>query len=359
MGSSDPATPQHVSRRGISLVKRVYFPRVLGLGLGSLCVGAGLYQLPGSVPMWCWVLLVFNGFVWPHIAYVTAIRSATPYQYEQRNLLIDAVSGGFWVPTMGFNLLPSVLILTMLSMDNIAVGGWRLFLKGVLGHLIGGAIAWLLFDVAFLPASNLTTLLVCIPFLVTYPLLVGIVTYRLSIQLSEQKRESRRISEQDVMSGVYSRNHWENRLADMFSEFQSRHVTATLMLIDVDRFKDINDRYGHLAGDEVIRSLGQVLRDCVRQDDVIGRYGGDEFGIILPYAGKDEACVVAERINSTLADVAVLNGKSIPSSLSIGIAELHPAMQSCDEWIACADKALYHVKSNGRGAAHVYDEQHA
>ena len=113
---------------GLSFAKRIYLPRSIGLGIGFFCVAAGLWPLY-STP-WLWALLVFNGFLWPHLAYQLARRSATPYQAERRNLLIDSVFGGFWAAAMQFNVLPSVTILAMMAMNNIAAGGGRFFARG-------------------------------------------------------------------------------------------------------------------------------------------------------------------------------------------------------------------------------------
>jgi len=351
MDSRDGASANPVRARGASLVRRVYFPRVLGLGLGAICVGAGLYQ--HGAPTWAWVLLALNGFAWPHVGYQWAMRSASPYGSEQRNLLIDAASGGFWVPAMGFNLLPSVLILTMLSMDNIAVGGRPLFLKGLLAHLAGATFALLVVDVRFAPASNLTTLVACIPLLVTYPLIVGIVTYRLSQQLSRQKQELRRLTEQDAMSGLYSRSHWEERLRAEFQGFHRHRRAVTLMLADLDQFKVINDRYGHAVGDEVIRHVGQVFREHVRPGDVVGRYGGDEFGVIFPETIAEEARQVAMRIRVALTPSGPLKTVGVTLTMSIGIASLLPRISTCKEWIEHADRALYEVKNHGRDGVRV------
>ncbi|WP_171016142.1 diguanylate cyclase [Ramlibacter sp. 2FC] len=337
------------------LVRRIYVPRMLGLALGAVCVDAALYQV--GAPPWLWGLLAFNGLLWPHLAYQWAMRSASPYQRERRNLLLDAAYGGFWVPAMGFNVLPSVLILAMLSMDNIAVGGLALWLRGLLAHLAGAAVALLVLPLRFEPASNFTTLLASLPFLVAYPLTIGIVTYRLSLQLSRQKHELRRLSEQDPMSGLYSRSHWEKRQTEEFQAFQRHGRSVSLMLVDVDRFKEINDGHGHAAGDEVIRRVGQVLREQVRQGDIVGRYGGDEFGVIFPGMGAGEAHKVAQRIRASLAGSGLLAYDGAAPTLSIGIAPLLPGTPSCAAWIAQADKALYKVKRAGRDGVEVYPDE--
>lgn len=344
-----------VADPGAKLVRRLYLPRALGLGMGSLCVGAGLYQV--GAPAWLWGLLAFNGLLWPHLAYQWGRRGASPYRRERANLLLDAASGGFWVPAMGLNLLPSVLILAMLGMDNLAVGGRALFLRGLLAHLAGAAIAMAILPLRLELAANLTTQLACLPMLLAYPTIIGVVTYRLSRQLVRQKRELQRLTEQDPMSGVFSRAHWENCLQEALRGFLRDGRPVTLMLVDVDRFKEINDRHGHAAGDEVIRHVGQVLREHVRQGDLVGRYGGDEFGVIFPGMDADGARQVAQRIRAALARSDLLACGGIAPTMSIGIAPLLAGTTACEAWIAQADQALYKVKRTGRDGVAVYPDE--
>lgn len=157
---------------GLSFAKRIYLPRSIGLGIGFFCVAAGLWPLYSTT--WLWALLVFNGFVWPHLAYQLARRSATPYQAERRNLLIDSVFGGFWAAAMQFNVLPSVTILAMMAMNNIAAGGGRFFAWGCVAMLLGGGLAMLLFGPALAPDTSMPQLYACLPMLILYPLALGI-----------------------------------------------------------------------------------------------------------------------------------------------------------------------------------------
>ena len=340
--------------RGTRLVRRVYLPRIVGLGLGAACVAAALAQ--HGAPQWTWVVLAINGFLWPHLAYQWAKRSSSPYAGEQRNLLIDSASGGFWVWAMGFNLLPSVLILTMLGMDNIAVGGVRLFLKGLLAHLAGALLAWPLLGARFEPASTLFVIIACIPFLVTYPLLVGVITFRLSQQLSAQKRELETRSRRDALSGLCSRDYWEQRLAEEFSRHRRYGRPVALLLADLDHFKAINDTYGHVFGDEVIRHVGLLLHGQMRQDDIVGRYGGEEFGAILPETSASQAQQAAERIRHALATAPIQGNPAVRLTASFGIACLSRRASDPHQWLEQADRALYQAKNGGRDCVRVFRE---
>ncbi len=160
---------------GRGFPRRVYPARVIGVGLGFISV-AGVFVSAGAPP-WAWLLLILNGFVWPHIAFLSARHAADPSRAERHNLMIDALAGGFWVALMQFNMLPSALLLAMLSMDNMALGGMRLFLRGLLAHLTGIATGVLLAGWAPAPVTNAREILFCLPFLLIYPQLVGNITF--------------------------------------------------------------------------------------------------------------------------------------------------------------------------------------
>jgi diguanylate cyclase len=280
-------------RRGIRFAKRIYPARAIGLGLGFFCVAAVFYQQHTDWPLW--LLLVFNGYLWPHIAYRRALRSADPFRAEQNNFLIDSLFGGFWVPLMAFDLLPSAALIIMLSLDNIAGGGARLFLKGLLAQLGGMALALALAGFSFRPQSTLFTMLFSLPFLAIYPLVIGIITYRLAIRLSEQKKSLEQLSRTDGLTGLYNRVYWEERAIAEFSRSTRSGTPAALILLDIDHFKEVNDVYGHAAGDAVLRTVAGLLRDNVRQIDAVGRYGGEEFAVVLPGVDSAAARILAER----------------------------------------------------------------
>jgi diguanylate cyclase (GGDEF)-like protein len=230
------------SAGGAGLARRIHLPRVIGLGLGVVCVGGGLAQ--HGAPPWLWLLLAFNGLAWPHIARWWAVRSGSPFESEHRNLLVDSAFGGFWVPAMGFNLLPSALILTMLTMNNLAVGGWRLFARGALAQAAGAAIAWVLLDTRVEPAATLPTILASLPFLVAYPLTIGLVTHRLSMQLSRQKKELARSQHQyratlDAMEAGIVLYDADDRLVLFSNDVRDLYGEIAPLLKPGERFEDL------------------------------------------------------------------------------------------------------------------------
>lgn len=151
-------------------------------------------------------------------------------------------------------------------------------------------------------------------------------------------------SKLDGLTKVFNRQHFEK----MFREYGVRHMRHakpfTLLMMDLDNFKHINDQYGHLVGDDVMRSVAQILMDTIRRSDKAFRYGGEEFAVLLPWTGKDEAEQVAERIRANI-ELAHFNP---PVTVSIGLATFLETTRQPEEVIELADLALYKAKSRGK-----------
>ncbi|CAI0757845.1 Probable diguanylate cyclase AdrA [Serratia marcescens] len=253
-------------KSGLSFAKRTYLPRVAGLGLGFICVCAALYPL--APPTAVWLLLAFHGFLWPHLAYRLACRAKDPFKAEIRNLLIDSAFGGFWAAMMAFNALPAIVILSMMSMNNIASAGKTLFVKGLVIQLATAMLTAALLGFPFHPHSTALQIYLCLPMIYLYPTLLGLVTYRTAKRLAEKKQELQRISTRDGLTGLYNRRHWEHLLHRQFDSCRRYQDNATLILMDIDRFKTINDTFGHPLGDEALAALAEELLIGMRNVDI-------------------------------------------------------------------------------------------
>jgi len=153
----------------------------------------------------------------------------------------------------------------------------------------------------------------------------------------------------DGLTQLYNRAHWQKRLMEEFSRAQRYGNTLSLMLFDLDHFKSINDQYGHLAGDAVLVAVAQLVQQSLREPDVAGRYGGEEFGIILPNTDAPGAQVVAERLRQTIEQTPVrFERRDIPVSASVGLVEYRSDLADAEAMIARADEALYNAKQRGR-----------
>jgi diguanylate cyclase (GGDEF)-like protein len=161
----------------------------------------------------------------------------------------------------------------------------------------------------------------------------------------------------DPLTGLGNRRKFDQELARRFAQWRRVGTPLTLVLVDVDHFKRVNDEHGHVAGDAVLHDVAQVLGDCVREMDVVARYGGEEFGMILPGTTLKEAVPVAERVRGAIASrVFQYAARELRITVSAGIAEA-VLINECDLLVARADMALYAAKDAGRDCCHAHDGQ--
>ncbi len=163
------------------------------------------------------------------------------------------------------------------------------------------------------------------------------------------------LSQTDRLTNLYNRGHWEECLEAEYLRCTRSRNTSCLIMFDIDHFKKVNDTYGHQAGDEVIRVTAQAVRDNLRLTDIAGRYGGEEFGIILVDTDSMDAHAFAERLRKHIEAMVVKHDSlEIKYTVSIGIAEMGSSLGSYMEWLENSDKALYHCKRNGRNCSTIY-----
>lgn len=158
----------------------------------------------------------------------------------------------------------------------------------------------------------------------------------------------------DALTGLSNRHHFWTGLQSVLRRASIDNFGASLCLFDVDRFKDINDQYGHAAGDEVLEAIGNIVREELRSTDMAGRLGGDEFCFALPRTDADECARVAERIRERLSTLAfgLSSGSPFSVTATFGVAESEPDVNA-KELMEAADRALYKAKSAGRNRVNV------
>lgn len=327
--------------------RRVYLPRVAGLATGFFCIASVLVQQP--VSGWWWLLLVANSFIWPHFAWQVADRAPDPARAEIRNLLVDSLTGGVWIAVMGLNALPSALVVTLTGMNNIGCGGVKLFLSGFALLVCACAITLGLMPIPLNLETMPSQVWICLPMLVIYPVYYGLVSYRMVIRLAEHKRHLMHLSTRDGMTGVYNRRHWEHLLRGEYDNCQRYKRNATLLLIDIDHFKSINDTFGHDVGDEAIVAITEHLQLTLRMTDVVGRFGGDEFGVIMSGTSQESAIQAMIRVYEYLDTFRLPRAPMMTLQISVGVAEFNLHMSNYREWLKAADVALYKAKNSGRG----------
>lgn len=171
-------------------------------------------------------------------------------------------------------------------------------------------------------------------------------------KLEAQAKILHSMSSTDELTGLMNRRELNLRAPELINQAKRYAHTIALLMIDIDHFKIINDTYGHLEGDRVLKELGQRLQTFGRQTDLIARFGGEEFIMLLPDTGVDDANIFAERLHKLICDIKV--DKS-PITISIGIT-MSQGNQNLHELTKRADIALYQAKDNGRNRTELYQE---
>ena len=161
----------------------------------------------------------------------------------------------------------------------------------------------------------------------------------------------RELSITDVLTGLFNRRYFEERFYEELHRSERHNLLFSLAMIDLDDFKLFNDTEGHLAGDEILRSIAYIAKDTLRISDVIARFGGEEFAVIMPQTEKGEAFLVTERIRTSIKEQIARTWKDFPReavTISIGIATYPVDGQDRKELIRSADRALYRAKIEGK-----------
>ncbi len=161
----------------------------------------------------------------------------------------------------------------------------------------------------------------------------------------------RELSITDSLTGLFNRRYFEERFFEELHRSERHNLTFSLAMIDIDDFKVFNDSEGHLAGDEILKHISNIAKECLRVSDVIARFGGEEFTVLMPQTDKDEAFLVAERIRQSIKEQIPKFWSSFPRdsvTVTIGISTYPYDGKETKELIRSADKALYKGKMDGK-----------
>ncbi len=188
---------------------------------------------------------------------------------------------------------------------------------------------------------------------------ISILNSIISISVSNASlyQEVEQLSYTDAMTELHNFRYFELRLKEEVVRHKRTKSGLSLLILDVDHFKNYNDTLGHPAGDDVLRRLGQILKDTIRENDIAARYGGEEFAVILPAVHKDGALVLADRIRENIEQSYFEEQEIQPLgkiTVSVGVASMPEDTEDYKELITFSDEALYEAKNNGRNRVCLY-----
>ena len=183
------------------------------------------------------------------------------------------------------------------------------------------------------------------------------ISDRLSIEIAWRQRMEENLTRRantDDLTSLASRRHFHELVDIEIGRAQRTSEPLCVLLLDIDHFKAVNDVHGHRAGDQVLTELSALLSKLVRRIDVVGRLGGEEFGVLMPGVGVDRAEIAADRIRSEIAEMVIdLDGAVITPTVSIGVTQFEAWTESFEDALGRADEALYEAKDAGRDRVHV------
>lgn len=339
-----------------------------------LLVGLQLHALQAQL----WPLLLASVYflLYPQAIYRVALRAREPLSIETWGMRTDALVLGLCTGLLKCPLWMAVALWISATLHPILFRGHRGFAESAMlltaGSVIGVVANGGQVQLETTPAVTVLS----IAFLTVYLLILTFDSYGRAATLAAVRRELRQsqqslqqrlaeiealqaqLSEQanrDPLTGLYNRRYLDTTLGRELAQAQRHGHGASLLLLDIDHFKRINDDFGHPAGDEVLRQVGNVLHRLSRKSDLVCRFGGEEFLLWLPNTPPDKAREHAEKIRLALQACKVgVDSQTRRIQASVGIASLSEEANTPEAMIACADSALYAAKHGGRNQVVVY-----
>ncbi|PXW98216.1 diguanylate cyclase (GGDEF)-like protein [Sphaerotilus hippei] len=335
-----------------------------------LFAAIGVQLLDQPLGPWAWVALVLQFLIGPQLQYLLARRSTRPIRAEFFNMLVDGAGFGLWMAALGFPLVLTLILSIGACFNLTAFRGLRGLAEALASMAAGVLVVVALGSLAWRPQMGGLATALGVLTLHVYLSLVALSAQRRSVKLHEarqqlraseqalqqQLEQNRRLHAQleeqairDPLTGLFNRRYLVDTMERELAQAVRHGVPLSLMLMDLDHFKQVNDDCGHQTGDEVLRRVAALLRTQVRAGDAVCRYGGEEFLVLLPGMSEAQAEACAQRCCLELAERPLeAGGRALRMTWSIGVAS-HPAQGgSTQALVAAADRALYQAKRLGR-----------
>ncbi|HME67279.1 MAG TPA: GGDEF domain-containing protein [Streptosporangiaceae bacterium] len=349
------ATPRVVYRQG-GMTRDFITVWVLPIAILLPPVYAMVTPIPLYVLTQMWV---FRGVVYRRVFTVGAIGLS----YGAASVLFRAFPASFAGGTIGTGMHALTWAVAVAIAEQVGRRGHQLLIMG--GIKLSNPSAKLapqelnhealVADFAEFDLGVLITIVVAVsPVLAIFavPTVLLVRRFMMHGQLLAQSRI-------DTKTGLLNASTWEQEAATEIARAVRTGIPLALALVDIDHFKLVNDTYGHLVGDKTLRAVTDALQSQLRAYDVAGRFGGEEFVILLPHAREVEALKVAERLRVHIAELAIpvddsdASGPFVRVTISVGVAALDGESRELTDILTAADAALYHAKETGRNKTHM------
>ncbi|MBF0469360.1 MAG: GGDEF domain-containing protein [Desulfamplus sp.] len=209
-------------------------------------------------------------------------------------------------------------------------------------------------DCTFIPVHNSDTGETCVCIAI-HDMTDVVASQQKIMEINDINKTLEHMTNHDALTAIYNREYVEKQIEYEFSKAKRYGSLFSLILFDIDKFKIVNDSFGHLAGDEVLKNTSLTIKSQLRSSDVFGRYGGEEFLMLLPETNLENTAFLAQRIRQSIERMTtVYNNTEIKITISLGVVQFRPDIKNYLQIVHEADIALYHSKQNGRNAVTQY-----
>ena len=319
-----------------------------------------VYAMLAPIPLQILTLLrVYRGVVYRRVFTVGAMAIS----YGAASVLFHAFPASFAGPSIGTGMHALTWTVAVAVAEQVGRRGHQVLILGGI-KLTDPTVRFvdlefnreaLVGDFAEFDLGVLITIVVAVNAVLAIfavPTVLLVRRFMMHAQLLAQSRV-------DTKTGLLNASTWEQEAEVEIARAVRTGTPLALALVDIDHFKAVNDTYGHLVGDKTLRAVTDALQSQLRSYDVAGRFGGEEFAILLPHARGDDALHVAERLRAHIAGMSIPigddpeHGPAVRVTISVGVASLDGANRELTDMLAAADAALYYAKETGRNKTHV------
>ena len=331
----------------IEKIGRSSYPvRVLGFVLFSLSLYLFEAKQDLKLDLWQMTGIIF-ALIYPHLAYLRYLKTKSR-EVELQHMLFDMGLQGVMTALVNFNPIISLPFLISSSAANYALRGVNQSLKGVMLAIITATLTGLLLNKEIILDARPFEMIAPNLYLIVVMHYMAYIAYIRGVVLVRHRKKAETLAQLDFLTGLGNRRSMFDQVKINDEKRQTECTTTTLIMIDLDHFKELNDKYGHDHGDNILILTSELLKSSIRESDLLARWGGEEFLLLLPYTSNEQGFKIAEAIREKLAKHNfIYNDIELNITATFGIASYN-IKSNFEETIKSADKALYAGKLKGR-----------